>query len=74
MPIDGVLGSLLKRSVAKVVAEASGGGTGTAFRIAPEFAVTAAHVAGERGTRLHLTFDGEIACGCLLYTSPSPRD
>ncbi|MFI5716185.1 serine protease [Nocardia sp. NPDC051750] len=74
MPVHPDLKKLLKAATAMVSADRPDAEPiGTAFRIAPDYAVTAAHVAVPAGPRLWLTFGEGSECGATLAAATPQR-
>ncbi|MGW5106826.1 trypsin-like serine peptidase [Nocardia sp. NPDC004123] len=75
MPDD--TAELLKGATAEVVPvprRRDGKSLGTAFRVAPGFAITAAHVARTEGARVELRFTGGTCAAEVVVAHPSPPD
>ncbi|NEW47383.1 hypothetical protein GV794_25755 [Nocardia cyriacigeorgica] len=74
MPVHADIDDLLRAAAAAVSADRPGAERiGTAFRVTPDYAVTAAHVAHAAGGRVRLVFGEDSACTAdVVVASPPP--
>ncbi|MEU1984079.1 trypsin-like peptidase domain-containing protein [Nocardia sp. NPDC019395] len=74
MPVHADIEELLKGATATVSADRPDAEQiGTAFRITPDYAVTAAHVAVPAGPRLRLAFGEGSACGASVVAASAQQ-